>query len=405
MGITRLEEALRILRSPGRGWLDKADRFREVPELVQGMDPEFDYRETYESVMLNLLYLRRGLGIDSGAARHVVAKCVRTQVIQEAEFYWRVASLAHHGDGEPWLSPGLALPAGECGVVVYTLKFGMVHHIALDLVLSGRSVCQVVGSELARHLSWTASALRKCRRHDRQNMLVVNGDSPGAVTSAYRALNSGAVLVVVGDGRPRRRRGAGRHNVTVDFLGRKIAVDSGFLHIGRKARADICGVMAVRREVGGGELCQGRTMDSAVAGADGVQELYDFFEPFVRARSEQWEGVSGIHRLVARRQEEAKEGEREESRVRGLAGGRSLRRSSQCCVMMTRDDGSYCVRVDAMKGFRVDSGFEELTRAVVEAEAGRDLMGLLTAVKGEERARRLRWLSKLAGRGLIEDAA
>ena len=404
MEISRIEEALRILRSPGRSWSDKSDEFRQLPELLQAMKPEVEYVSVYEPIVMNLLYLRRGLGIDRERARALAAECVRSRLLQEAEFYWRIASLRERGGGEQWLKPSLVLPRGGPGAVVYSFRFGMMRHLIIDLVLSGYSVCHVLNRDLAGFASWIPSVLKECLpRREGQRLFIIDVDTRGAAAEIFRALRSGVIVFLAGEGRPKRRTGVRKRNVIIDLLESKVTTDGGLLQMARAAGANVNVVTAIREGTGSRVLHRGPIVEcssdrNAVSSPGAVmQELYNFFEPFILKYTDQWEGITGLHRLVPKEEPAPKK-----APVGGEINASILRRSAKCYVTVARDEGAYCVHVDTMRAFQIDGELERITRAVVELNQGDGVTALLDAVDARTRAAHLLWLGKLAAHGVLE---
>ena len=409
-----LNREMQVLRSVDAPWPVKHRAFRQVRDLVDVVDPGADLAKLYQPVLMNLLYIRSGLGYDLGQAQRVAAECVRSALRQEAEAYWRVAQLLGRGDSVPRLAPSFhdlgVLPSME-GNVIYTFRFGLMRELAIELFLTGHSVCQIAnGSTRDKMKSLYRSIEEKYGRGPNHRLRVIDVDGGNPGVSVFRALRAGSTICVAAEGRPARRIGRHQGDVAVGFLQRRIAIDGGLLRLASAAGARVLAAVAARSNAELGELSVMPPTRLPRDGASGgtvyrsvMRDMYDFFEGHVKRQPDQWEGLSAFHRLVdLSHTGPMMDNDRWKEYVSYIRQGTNLFRTSRDYVVVSGGDGDYCLDVDRMKAIRVERGLEPLAKALVALTAGDSIGATLASFAVGDRERDIVRVARLASCGLCD---
>lgn len=400
---SRRKGPMGILRSPDETWVEKDLAFQHLVADLQTADVVDEYREIFSLVRMNLML--SGVANIKGRCLDVVAaESVRNLRMQEAEFHWRLESLCRpDGKTESWFENPFVVPKAPCGrgMLLGTLRFGMVRHLALEAFLSGESAYQVVNgaySSCSRTMFSRINSRYRCSPGHRLD--VIDIDSASAGIAIVRALRRGGIVCVALEG----TRGSNR-SVEVEFLGRQIDVRRGIFELATTAGALVWPVIGIRRGQRSGALHFRQPLHTA-DGREAIGETFRFFERHILEHPSQWEGVANFHNLLAqqRRDERQIAGElgATEDLVSMVRAGMDVNCLMDRYAVVEGRRRACCVDTASMRAVEIDEGMEAVTKKLVGGTRERhDTRALLQQLKPGQRGRGAIWLAKLLAHGIV----
>lgn len=188
-------------------------------------------------------------------------------------------------------------------VALCTLHLGAFRDAPFELALRARTVTMPVNTEAYEQ---TQNALEEGHALLRERWKPTNVDHVSGTVSMARAAKRGELLFAYVDGNTGSDGPWGTQGRTlVDFLGFRIRVKDGMARLAAALGATVLPLVTPRMEgdralVAAGEpirpggRLKGPAQDAFAAAA--TQELYAFFDPFVRAAPMDWESACFLHR-------------------------------------------------------------------------------------------------------------
>lgn len=127
-------------------------------------------------------------------------------------------------------------------------------------------------------------------------VVIAGGDTKGALEALRRRLAAGRLICITASDTARRC-------AEVGFLGRRLRLATGPLHLSRTSGAPLLPVFTIRGDDGAYEICVGQPLEpgegrEADYGA-AAQAYATMLEPFVRTHPDQWSGWMSMARAVA----------------------------------------------------------------------------------------------------------
>jgi lauroyl/myristoyl acyltransferase len=418
-----LHDAVRdaIRFDAGAGLVDAG--FDRLAAALSAANVETEYGQLFLPMLMNVLAVDEALRGEADA-RAFAAACVRSKLLQEAEFYRRIAHVLDDDrlSAEPWLlgfdKAALdQLSSRGRGVILCSARYGLCRHFAIEVALHGHDVAMAVNDVnfpyWSKLLTQTGDALRRIAARPVPRLHAVNIEVADGGRRLARALGANDVVCIMADGStgvtgPWERA----ERSVVRFFGRELSVRHGIARLSAATGAPILPVLAVRERAGRGRLVVGQAIEpptSRAAGknpawlADAMQCVFSFLESAIARRPEQWEGIAGLHRLLTPTDGSDSPSEADRPAVPCPVASTDVvrRRDGAPCIVTRHGDATYLVDPRRMKAYRVSASMGALVERLFRGSEPEPVSSLLASIDPPERPEVLRSLGQWIALGIL----
>jgi len=401
-----VESAIEDLRAADRSWDRAQAAYSCVVASVPTQDPERTWPHLYGPAVMNCRALwptwrPHGYSTPEDWARD----CVRAKLINDASFYWRLSGIEFGGNADasrPWIRELGSLRAQRTGGIVCTLRLGLMRHVALDLVLHGFSAASVATHSYALLLkSWYATVAEKLNRPGA--LRVVDVESAGGSREFVRTLRSGSWVSIAVEGSTGRSGPSSEgQRVEVDFLGRRLLLRDGVPRLAALTHVPLVPVLAPIDGVNTAEAQVGEPIivndGSPEECQRAMQALFTALEGGLRRNPGQWEGVTGLHRVLAPMASRPSSST-VALEVDLIGDSDGVRAATSSVTLVTKADAVFCVNGESMQVVKMP---RELAPILSALFASRERVSVDEwPVRGVDRDQLQACLSRLVSKGWL----
>jgi lauroyl/myristoyl acyltransferase len=408
--------ALRRLRQPEISPEQKLEDFALMKAFFDGMttaDVMRDLSRDFLPTYLNLLWLNDWFG-DAPAKRDLAARCVKSKIMNEAEFLFRLSQLRRSSEVlapgwlEGWNGALLRdlLGAGK-GLIIATTKTGPYRNIPLEFALFGLPIFIAVNA--SSFPVWKSAVEGMKARVDPDLVLMANAEERSGIIAMMRALRSGRIVIIYFEGSTGTDGPWGRGSKSiVQYFGKTLLVRNGVARL--SSDAPLLPMTTVKSADGrptvmyGQPLMPGRKDGDEESGLQRVmQHLFSFAQDVIGNHPDQSETFPALHRLRAPEKESPVRPQPVDASevTHHLEVGGRIRLDAGRCVLVPSDGGLYCIDSRTLQGVLLPRSIAGFLEGMESPAAYLDQTRFGRGVAPETRNQGIRSIAELVSRGLM----